>query len=1012
MMDFDQECINDFVEESIENLDMLDDSFVQIEKDPDDSGELDNIFRAVHTLKGGCRLIGMERLEEIAHTAETLLDLAREKDLRLEVSHITLMLKTIDVFRYFIDGIRQTGQEPDGDFSALVKELSLACEKQSFSTDHLDVEAMKGASSDVESESSESKVDAADGSSPEVPPEVAPESSVESSSETADAEQVQADQESAEALETSASSKVVVEDVDDLDWTEGLSAPPEKVFKAKAVEEPESGDDDTALEAMGQSSEEQQSSEVVEEAVVTSTEPVGETPESVEAPASLKDEPSAPVEPSSPPATSAEPPKRRQLAALKVDAPVKKEVEFHSAGAAESTIRIDVRRLDKLMDLVGELVLSRNQLKQVNGKIEDPALNGTTNAISLITSELQEEIVKSRLQPISSVVNKFQRTVRDLALSLNKKVDLDLRGVGTELDRTLLESIKDPLTHLIRNAVDHGIETPEVRKSKGKPEEGTIGIHCFHDGGQVMISIKDDGAGLDHVKIGQKAMLRKLVTKDQLDRMSPREVYRFIFHPGFSTAEQVTSISGRGVGMDVVHTNITSIGGQIDLDSVLGKESTVRLQIPLTLAIIPALMVTIDQRYFAIPQSSLQELIFVDRDDYGKIEQFDGTEFYRLRGQLLPLLRLRPMMNIEEVDRDYVYIVVLVTGEQKIGLLIDEVEDTEEIVVKPLAKFFNSVRFFSGATILGDGSISLILDVEALAHSANIKSTKSITAQATSIARTKAASTALLFNLGGEEVFGIQMSQISRLEEIKMGEIEMAGSQEVIQYRGEILPVVRLSRHMDIEEHLPEDGTANLIVFYFRGRETGLIVRDILDANALEGELDTTVIEDPLILGTMMLKNQIVLMLDALKVFELSFKRWGASKSDVLLEGKPKPRLLYVDDSTFYLKVVGRYLQEAGYEVDTAIDGLDGLSKIKNDSYDLLIIDYEMPNMDGLELISKVRELIQYDLVPIIVLTALTSGQEKFTLINSGIQSYLVKLNKEELLDEVNKLLQMEVVEI
>jgi two-component system chemotaxis sensor kinase CheA len=1018
-LDFDQECLNDFIEESIENLDMLDDAFIKIEKDPEDTYELDNIFRVVHTMKGGCRLIGMPRLEGITHVGESLLDMARSKEVLLSRDHITLLLKTIDVLRFFVDYIRENNVEPEQEFERLKGELEKATQKKEFSVKGI------GLSEDGESEEShvqsevleaeavenQSEIDSS--KNQELPPPVEAESQLLTEIEVEAAEPV--DSEDIHESEEVVTEAPVAEN-DGIDWSDGLEGsvkvePPS--FENEPVQN-EPAEDESVQEA-----------ESKEDAIA---EP---QPQAVAAQATAVLVQEEPVVASAPPeeefmkkkeeAKSDQPTKaktKKKLPTLVYKEKEKKVEKTVPMVSSEGTVRIDVRRLDKLMDLVGELVLSRNQLKQINGKMADPLLNGTTSAISMITSELQEEIVKSRLQPISTVMSKFQRMIRDLSLSLDKEVELELKGMGTELDRTLLESIRDPLTHLIRNSVDHGIELPSVREAKGKPRLGTISIHCFHDGGQVVINIVDDGAGLDAGKIGLKAISRKLVTKEQLALMSAQEIYRFIFHPGFSTADQVTSISGRGVGMDVVNTNITSIGGQIDLDSIPGHETTIRLQIPLTLAIIPALMVQIEERNFAIPQTSLQELIFLDRDDFSKVESFDGTEVFRLRGQLLPLIRLRPLMRVPEVESEYFYIVVLVSGEQKFGLIVDEVQDTEEIVVKPLAKFFNGVRFFSGATILGDGSISLILDVEAVAKSADVNSQKSLAkGHSQHLSRTKAASTVLMFSMGGEEIFGVQMSQISRLEEIELKTLEKSGSQEVIQYRGQILPVVRLSKQMDLVEDFGDVERVSLIVFDIEGREAGLLVKEIVDAHPLEGDLDTTVFDHPLILGTMMIRKDIVMMLDAQKVFEMNFPRWKNAEEQRALGmteeiDKGCKKVLYVDDSSFYLKVVGRYLKDAGYEIDVAKDGLEGLEKVRETVYDLLIVDYEMPNLDGLGMIADVRTMPEYEFVPIIVLTAMTGGQEKVNLINSGIQSYLVKLNKEELLKEVSKLLELEPLEV
>lgn len=475
-------------------------------------------------------------------------------------------------------------------------------------------------------------------------------------------------------------------------------------------------------------------------------------------------------------------------------------------------------------------------------------------------------------------------------------------------------------------------------------------------------------------------------------------------------AEQLSSVSGRGVGMDVVHTNITAIGGSIELDSTLGEKTTIHLLIPLTLAIIPALMIKSEDWSFAIPQGNLKELILLSKEDFGSIESFDGTEVYRLRGELLPLLRLREVMELPEKDQDHLYMVVLGIGQNKFGLLVDEVDDTEEIVVKPLAKFFSDVRIFTGATILGDGSISLIIDVDALAQKARLRGgTKEGLDSA--ISRTMAASTALLFDLGAEEVFGIQLSQVSRLEEIKVDDLEVSGKQEVMKYRGGILPIVRLSSHLEVRENFSDAETLSLVVFGLYGREVGLLVRNIIDAHPLQGDLDTSVLEDPFLLGTMEFDSRVILMLDSMMLFDHAFPQWS-QKSRLDRPLGETPQVLFVDDSSFYQKVVKKYLTDAGLRADLADDGVMGLEKIKEKKYDLLIFDFEMPNMDGLELVEEVRKLGTCDDVPILVLTSLTGGRDREKLMTSGIQSYLVKLNKEELLSETHRLLELDLATV
>ncbi len=508
------------------------------------------------------------------------------------------------------------------------------------------------------------------------------------------------------------------------------------------------------------------------------------------------------------------------------------------AGVTESNIRVDVGLLDKLMNLVGELVLARNQILQWSSNAEDNTFLATTQRLNLITTELQEGVMKTRMQPIGNLWSKFPRVVRDLATACGKKIRIEMEGKETELDKTILESIKDPLTHIVRNSADHGIEAPDARRQCGKPEEGRLYLRAYHEGGQVNIEISDDGAGIDSEKVRQKALKRGLITAEQATRMSDRELVNLIFLPGFSTAEQVTNVSGRGVGMDVVKTNIEKIGGTVEVQSRPGHGTTLKIKIPLTLAIIPALIVTTGGDRFAIPQVSLLELVRLEGEQARRgIERIHGAEVYRLRGNLLPLIHLSKELAIAEPERggpaDVINIVVLSADDRAFGLVVDEINDTEEIVVKPLGKQLKGLSVFAGATIMGDGRVALILDVLGTAQRSNVVSELHERSASDGKDKDAAASrdleTLLLFAVGEHGRFAIPLSLVARLEEVPIGSVERAGEDEVVQYRGHILPLFRLSKL------LPETGTAQerdpmQVVVYSQGdRSVGLVVDRILD---------------------------------------------------------------------------------------------------------------------------------------------------------------------------------------
>ncbi len=505
--------------------------------------------------------------------------------------------------------------------------------------------------------------------------------------------------------------------------------------------------------------------------------------------------------------------------------------------AADSTIRVDVSLLDKLMTCVGELVLARNQILQfTNGKVESE-LHSTSQRLNIITTELQEGVMKTRMQPIGNVWSKFPRLVRDLAVICEKQVRIEMEGKETELDKTIIEAIKDPLTHLVRNTVDHGIERPEVRLEKGKAAEGCLTLRAYHEGGQVNIEICDDGAGLNFERIKAKAIERGLMTPEQIARMADRDVGNLIFLPGFSTAEKVSNVSGRGVGMDVVKTNIEKIGGTVDLQSHQGLGTTIKIKIPLTLAIIPALIVSNDGNRYAIPQVNLLELVRLDGEHVKNgIEWIQGSPVYRLRGRLLPLVYLREQLMTqadEAAEADSLNIVVLRADDRQFGLVVDRISDTEEIVVKPLSKQLKGVAVYSGTTIMGDGRVALILDVMGLAHSSNVISAVRERSVVENMGRENAnrshLQSFLVLRVGENRRYALPLDQVTRLEKIDTAIVERADQQEVVQYRSEILPLIRLSECMGVSSLLEDASLMDVVVYTEDGRSVGLVVDQIVD---------------------------------------------------------------------------------------------------------------------------------------------------------------------------------------
>jgi two-component system chemotaxis sensor kinase CheA len=505
--------------------------------------------------------------------------------------------------------------------------------------------------------------------------------------------------------------------------------------------------------------------------------------------------------------------------------------------AADSTIRVDVDLLDTLMNLVGELVLTRNQIVQRAATRQDPDLLRTSHRLNLIAGELQEGVMRTRMQAIDTVWSKLPRVVRDLAVQLGKQVQVRMEGRDTELDKTILESVKDPLTHLVRNCVDHGIETPDVRVAAGKPAEGTLTLRAFHEGGQVNIEICDDGAGIDPARLRERAVARGLITADAAARMSDREALNLVFAPGFSTAETVTNVSGRGVGMDVVKTNIEKISGLVDVQSVVGQGTTIRIKIPLTLAIIPALVVTAHGRRYAIPQVNLLELLRLDTlGDGPKVETIQGTPVYRLRGRLLPLVSLREQLGLDATaSGTTTHIAVLQADDHQFGLVVDDICDTEEIVVKPLGSLLRHIDLYAGATIMGDGEVALILDTTALAEHAGVLADNARQQERTDhVPDATDRAQLLLMSLSDGRRLGLNLDMVDRLEEVQQSAIEHVGGYEVVQYRHGLLPLVRLDHVYGANQSATDQdqgpqGRLQVVVCLHREVLVGLVVSEILD---------------------------------------------------------------------------------------------------------------------------------------------------------------------------------------
>ncbi|MCZ8278080.1 MAG: hybrid sensor histidine kinase/response regulator [Acetobacteraceae bacterium] len=682
-------------------------------------------------------------------------------------------------------------------------------------------------------------------------------------------------------------------------------------------------------------------------------------------------------------------------------------VQAESA-TAQQTIRVSVEVLEDLMTLVSELVLTRNQLMQLARVSSDSQISVPLQRLSHITSELQEGVMKTRMQPIGNAWAKLPRLVRDLANELGKKIDLEMRGAETELDRQVLELIKDPLTHMVRNSGDHGLEKPADRRAAGKPETGRILLNAYHQGGHIIIEIGDDGRGLPVEKIRAKVLAQGLATEAELAQMSEHDVLRFIFRPGFSTAQQITSVSGRGVGMDVVKTNIERIGGTIELRSKEGRGTTFTIKIPLTLAIVSALIVQAGGERFAIPQIGVVELVRVGDEHEGstRIEMIKDAPVLRLRDRLLPLVSLSSLLRLRDAPVGDLkgYVVVMQVGANVFGIVVDRVFDTEEIVVKPVAPILRHITMFSGNTILGDGSVIMILDPNGVARGAGItaegRAEDQQTVTATGGIRSDSSTSLLLFRAGDQTPKAVPLGLVARLEDIPVERIEMSGGTPVVQYRGQLMPMVPIAGHWEA----PESGRQAVLVFTEGQRSMGLMVDEILD-----------VVEEPLIiqpgsdrlgyLGSAVIAGRVTDVIDTVYWLSHAGGDWfrGDRKSS---SSAQKPRLLLIDDSPFFRHLVVPALSAAGFDV-TAVESPAEALRLRDAGveFEALISDIEMPEMDGLSFARNVRASGAWMRLPLVALSSRAEPEDVSRGREAGFTDYVAKYDRDALLSSLHECL-------
>ena len=991
------DLINEFINESREHLATIEADLLTIEEGGADVDEqlVNKVFRAAHSIKGGSGFFGLNRVKELAHKAETVLDMLRAGKMTPNAEITNVLLAAFDKLREMIN---QPETQDQADIADLVVALTglassyLPAEEKGSLTHNVDLHPQGDAETTI--------------TVPQVDFERAQRSGQhvycvdldlihDIERKGKNVLNVFRDVwESGEILDCA----LDFEAVGTLDGPVGNQLPLRLVFATVIRPEDITLVLDVSRERFKVLYDPSQAPPAP--AVVKATTPPVST---LTAPIAEKSDAVALRAPSGPPATIPTlQPATVPPAMLQPTTTTKL-----AATAGDSTLRVPVGLLETLMNLAGEMILSRNQLRDAIARNDSRSLAVADQRLNLVTSELQDAIMQTRLQPIGNVFAKFPRVVRDLSALLHKEVQLDLRGHDVAMDKSLIEGLSDPLTHMVRNAVDHGISIPEERIRAGKKRQGTVRIEARHEAGQVVVEIADDGQGIDAQRVAQSALAKGLITPEKLATLSEQDRLALIFLPGLSTATLVTDVSGRGVGMDVVKTNLDRMGGKMEIQSIAGQGTLFRIKLPLTLAIIPSLIVSVEKERFAIPQVSVEELLHIRAEDIkDRLTVVGGAEVLLLRERILPLLRFADLLGVATESAaagpKALEIAVVTTGSMSYGLVVGAFHDTEEIVVKPLGRHLKGLREYAGATILGDGRVALILDVGGLAAKVELSAvTGTELAEEGRAADARTTHSLLLFHNAPGELCAIPLDIVLRIERIKPEQVETMGGRRTMQYRGAALPLVTLA---DVAQVKPIGDTRDLavIVSSVYGREVGLLGAMPVDVIETQAAIDLTTHRQKGLAGSAIINQRTALIADLPELVDAAYPGWRA-----LLPELPAARaggkgftVLLAEDSDFFRAQVKRYLEEDGKVVLDAPDGESAWELLLEhlDEVQAVVTDIEMPRLTGLGLAQRIRADARTSKLPVIGLSSLAGEEDIARGKAAGINDYQVKLDRDLLL--------------
>ena len=679
-------------------------------------------------------------------------------------------------------------------------------------------------------------------------------------------------------------------------------------------------------------------------------------------------------------------------------------------GKEEERIRVNLGLLDTLVDLSGEMVLARNQLVRILDPHVDkiPGIAAVLHNIDDMTTQMQQKIMRTRLQTLANLFNVMPRIVRELAKNLGKNINLSIEGKAVEMDKSMIEGLSDPLTHLLRNALDHGVETSSVRQKIGKPPIGQVLIKAYHEGGRVVIDIIDDGAGIDLEKIKATAIERGLISNEQLVYISQQELLNVIFLPGFSTTKGVTDISGRGVGLDVAKANIEKIGGTIEVYTAWGKGTTFRLLLPLTLAIIPSLIIEVAGQKFALPQVNVQEILRIVPGQGGGIQRIQGHQVLRLRDKLVPVVYLADILGLPIGPKgcNHIERVLILKKKAKVfALIVDGIHDQEEILVKALPRHLKGTKGYSGLTILGDGKVAMVLDTDNIGTAGKLilaeEHIQGLSIQEGSISSKGERQELLLFNCSGPEIFGLNLGMIARVDELYTSNIQVVGDQEYMNVRGKVLRLIRLADYLPVAQVQTEGKKLYVIIPKMVKNPMGIIVEKIQDTVEVELNVDAQGLKVPGIFGSIIVNDRIILLLNLYELFDIVAPESFAIMNRRKMENNEK-RILLIEDTIFFATLGKHYLEWAGYHVLTATNGREALSILRQYTVDIVLSDIDMPLMDGITLVKTIRADEQLAKLPVIALTSslVSKGQETL-LMEAGFDACECKFDRAHLLGKI-----------